>query len=652
MADLFFLIVEDEGIVAMDIEHSLRRLGYTNIEIASSGEAALDLIGKKKPELILMDILLKGGMDGVEAAGRIKELCDIPVIYMTAYADEHTLERAKITEPYGYILKPFEERELHTTIEMALYKHKMEMALRRNEEQYRRFFEEDITGDFICMPDGRLLACNPAFAQIFGFLSPTEALSVSMTSIFPDEKSYFDFVALLTESKKLDYYEGELRRIDGKPVYIVANIMGVFDENGGLTELRGYIFDDTRRKRLEEQFRQAQKMEAVGRLAGGVAHDFNNILTVINGYTDFILGSLNEKSPFMEELKEIKLAGERAAALTRQLLAFSRNQVLRPTVIDLNEVVKNIEKMLRRLIGENIELRTGLGKDLWLVEVDPGQIEQVIMNLAINARDAMRNGGKLFIETSNAEVDEAVSSQLLNFTPGRYVVLSISDTGEGMDEQTRQHLFEPFYTTKPKGEGTGLGLSTVYGIVAQSNGHINLYSEKGIGTTFKIYLPRVIKPGESASAKKKVRKLRTGSETILVVEDEIDVLNLISRILKNSGYTVLEARNGEEALEVAGKHQGTIHLILTDIVMPGLSGPETVQKFKQTHPSAHVIFMSGYSDKAIQHHFLMENEMVFLQKPFRPDELSNRIRELLDSRAYPALTCVSAGRRAAEKKQL
>jgi PAS domain S-box-containing protein len=382
---------------------------------------------------------------------------------------------------------------------------------------------------------------------------------------------------------------------------------------------------------LEEQLRQSQKMEAIGKLAGGVAHDFNNLLTVIHGYSDLILRDLDEKSRFFQDISEIKKASEHAASLTRQLLAFSRKQVLQPKIFDLNDLVSNMDKMLRRMIGEDIQLVTLLSEDLGRVKVDPGQIEQVIFNLAINARDAMPKGGKLTIETSNVLLDENYARLHVGVTPGHYVMLSISDTGIGMTPEIKERIFEPFFTTKEKGKGTGLGLSTVYGIVKQSGGNIWVYSEPGQGTTFKIYLPTIEEITDVLEAKVVPTKSLQGSETILLAEDEEAVKKFASMTLQSYGYKVLEAANGEEALRVVQEQPpGFIRLMLTDVVMPGMSGRELANSLQLLQPEMKVLYMSGYTDNAIVHHGVLDPGMAYIQKPFTPDGLASKVREILD----------------------
>jgi PAS domain S-box-containing protein len=381
----------------------------------------------------------------------------------------------------------------------------------------------------------------------------------------------------------------------------------------------------------EEQLRQSQKMDAVGKLAGGIAHDFNNLLTIITGYSQLLLNRLEPQAPLRKDLEEIKKAGDRAAALTQQLLAFSRRQVLLPEVMDLNAIVAGMATMLQRILGEDIDLATALAEGLGPVRADPGQIEQVILNLAVNARDAMLHGGKLTIETLNVEVKES-QRRGQSVVPGSYVMLSVSDTGHGMDAETQARIFEPFFTTKESGKGTGLGLSTVYGIVNQSGGYIFVYSEPGRGATFKIYLPRVDARVESSGeASQPAADLPSGTETILLVEDEPGVRFLVCDMLRQQGYAVLEARHGFEALVISAQHVGTIQLLITDVVMPQMSGREVADQLAATRPGLSVLYISGYTENAVVHHGVLDPGTFFLPKPFTAEVLLRKVREVLDS---------------------
>ncbi len=410
-----------------------------------------------------------------------------------------------------------------------------------------------------------------------------------------------------------------------------------YGPDGSLETVDGLLLDITDAKQVEEalktseeQFLQAQKMEAVGRLAGGVAHDFNNLLTAIRGYSDLLLQRIDDRFPHRREVEEIHKAAERASALTRQLLAFSRKQVMQPKVLDLNGVVAGMEEMLRRMIDENIDLITVLRPDLWKVLVDQGQIEQVVMNLVVNARDAIERRGKITIETGNVVLDENYVSRHSVVAPGAYAMIAVSDTGSGMDEDTKARLFEPFFTTKEKGKGTGLGLSTVYGIVKQSNGYIWVYSELRMGSTFKIYLPRHESRGSEEESEEASPVLPKGHETILLVEDE-DLVRVLARdVLRSYGYTVLEAKDGADAMGVAVSHRGPIHLMVTDVVMPNMGGQEVAASLAPLLGDMKVLFMSGYSDEAIVRHGILGPGTRFLQKPFRLDALLRKVREVLD----------------------
>jgi two-component system cell cycle sensor histidine kinase/response regulator CckA len=428
---------------------------------------------------------------------------------------------------------------------------------------------------------------------------------------------------------------GEDRAIEslknGATDYVVKGKMGGLGSRvrRALSEAQ----ERTDRRRAEELLRQAQKMEAIGRLAGGVAHDFNNLLTVINGYSQLMMGQVAPGNPLHSNAEEILKAGERAASLTRQLLAFSRKQVLAPVILNLNSVVSQVEKMLRRLIGEDIKLVASLEPNLGSVKADPGQIEQVLMNLAVNARDAMPKGGKLTLETANVTLDETYAEQHPGIKPGPHVMLAVSDTGTGMDQETQSHLFEPFFTTKEQGKGTGLGLSTVFGIVKQSEGSIWVYSELGKGTTFKVYLPRVDQAAPSSTAGANAGRTLRGTETILLVEDSESVRKLVSAVLAQQGYTVLTADDGESALQLLRQHQGRLDLLMTDVVLPGLGGPEIAAQVIQARPGIKVLFCSGYTERGVIENGALPSGSAFLQKPFTPESLGRKIRDMLGVRA-------------------
>ncbi len=486
--------------------------------------------------------------------------------------------------------------------------------------------------------EGRIVFTNPAGARLVGATSPQEVVGQHVREIVhPASRiAVTDRIRrLLAGEQGLYPVEEVYVRRDGSsvPVEVVA-VPLTFN---GKPAVQAIVTDLTERKRAEEdqrtlelQFRTAQKMEAVGRLAGGVAHDFNNLLAVILAYGGFARDALSEGNPTRGDVEQILGAGRRAASLTRQLLAFSRKQVLEPMVLDLNRVAADLQKMLNRLIGEDIRLVQLLAPDIGRVRADPGQLEQVIMNLVVNARDAMPDGGRLTIETANVEIEEAYAGRHEAVPPGSYVQLAISDTGCGMDERTMEKLFEPFFTTKEKGKGTGLGLSTVYGIVKQSGGKIAVHSEPGKGTTFNVYLPRVHDEPSPMEAHRDREVPPVGNETILVVEDETAVRELAARMLRAAGFAVLTAENGDEALLASGHHQGEIHLLLTDVVMPGMSGRLLAERLAELRPGVRVLYMSGYTDDAIIHHGVLKPGTRFIGKPFSAAELARRVRDSLD----------------------
>jgi PAS domain S-box-containing protein len=420
-------------------------------------------------------------------------------------------------------------------------------------------------------------------------------------------------------------------RPDGTHRYVHEQAEVFFDSSHKPARMVGTVQDVTEQRSLEAQFQQSQKMEAIGQLAGGVAHDFNNLLTIISGYSQLLVEETQSGNPANGHAREILKAADRAATLTRQLLTFSRRQVLSTQVLDLNVVLGNVDKMLRRLIGEDIDLLTHLEVNLGKVRADPGQVEQIIMNLAVNARDAMPKGGKLTLETANVDLDQAYTNIHFPVKPGPYVMLAVTDTGVGMDATTQAHMFEPFFTTKGQGKGTGLGLATVYGIVKQSSGNIWVYSEVGRGTVFKVYIPRVDDALTQAETPKGAAVARRATETILVVEDEVAVRSLVRGVLSSCGYTVLEASQGDEALTLCDQHKGEIHLVVTDVVMPQMSGRELVARLATMHPSIKVLFMSGYTNEGIVHHGALEKGKAFLQKPFTPAALLGKIRDVLEA---------------------
>lgn len=506
-------------------------------------------------------------------------------------------------------------------------------ALRERDELLRNIMAHIPCGLFWKDRRSAYLGANEQFARDHGLASPEQAVGRTDPDFLvdPSEAEFFRQCdrQVIESGEPLLNVEEPLTRPNGRKVVLLTSKVPLRDAEGRVVGVLGVYQDITDRKRMEEQFRQAQKMDAIGQLAGGIAHDFNNLLTVILGYGDLALERLAADDPLRELVAGMAGAGQRAAALTRQLLAFGRRQVLSPKVLDLNDIVAGIERMLRRLIGEDIDLATRLQPDLGHVRADPGQVEQVLLNLAVNARDAMPRGGKLTIETRDAELDSAYTRGHPEVPPGRYVLMAVSDTGCGMTPEVKARIFEPFFTTKGPGKGTGLGLATVYGIVKQSGGSVEVYSEPDNGTAFKVYLPRVDLPVTAGKSQPPLSPPR-GTETILVAEDDRGVRGLTCHVLRSSGYTVLEAADGEDALRAAGRYPGPIHLLLTDVVMPGMNGRELAERLHVTRPHVRVLYLSGYTDDAIVRHGVLEERAEFLQKPFTPLALTSRIRKILD----------------------
>lgn len=631
------LVVEDERIIARGIEKRLQGLGYAVAGLAATGEEALQKATDLRPDLILMDIRLGEGMDGVEAAEQIRDRLNIAVVFLTAYSDHATLQRAKLTEPFGYVLKPHEDKDLQTAIEIGLHKHRAEQQRRENERWLAATLGS--IGDGVIATDerGRVRFMNP-LAEYWTGWPRADAIGRDVCEVFhtvdehtrqPVKNPALEALetgepTTLAPNTFLIAKDGTERPIDDSAAPIRAT--------GGHLVGTVLVFRDvTERRRLEEHLRQAQKMEAIGRLAGGIAHDFNNIMTVITGYSELLLTSDLHGDDRREYLLHIAESGKRAAALTQQILAFSRKQVLVPCLLNLNTVVREMAGMARRLIGEQIEFATEVDSTLGPIRADPTQIGQVILNLVVNARDAMPEGGRLVVSTANRELNAEALDGHPDVSPGLYAMLSVSDTGCGMSEDVLTHIFEPFFTTKGVGRGTGLGLATVYGIVKQSGGHIEVFSRVGAGTTFRIYLPLVDEPKPESKASSELLPAR-GNETVLVVEDDEALRRMTKTFLRRSGYTVLEASHGLEAMGVSERHAGTIHLLITDLVMPHLGGRELAERLVGTRPDLKVLFMSGYTEDVLVHQGVETATAVFLHKPFRLDALADKVRDLLDHR--------------------
>ncbi len=605
---------------------------------ASTRDAFVEALAQVPIDLVLSDFALPG-FDGLSALRlSLEKLPGVPFILLSGTLGEEAAIESLRAGATDYVLKhrlqrlaPAVRRALEEAAERASRK-QAEDSLRRSEERFRRVFEESPVGMVLFGADYCIINANQAFCQMVG-RSREELLGTRLLDLtHADDRS-----ASLEQVEKL--FLGELSSSQLETRYLARDNRIVWghvtssllqDSSRRLLLGLGVVQDITERKNLEEQFRQAQKMEAIGRLAGGVAHDFNNLLGVIMGYSELALMQLGPKGDLRDLLNQILKAGERAASLTRQLLAFSRKQILEPRVLDLNTLLNDLEKMLKRVIGEDIDLITRLQKDLGRVKADQGQLEQIVMNLVVNARDAMPKGGRLTLETANVLLDEGYARHRHPVQPGPYVMLAVSDTGAGMTPEVQARIFEPFFTTKGMGKGTGLGLATVYGIVKQSGGYIWVYSEPGQGSTFKIYLPRVEELAEKAHQAGTAASPR-GTETVLVVEDEEEVRELVVKSLQKYGYQVLATGDVDRAVKLAEEHAGPIHLLMTDVVLPKMGGRDLARCLKGLRPDLKVLYTSGYTDDAIVHHGVLEPGVAFLQKPFALSSLARKVREVLDA---------------------
>src|SRR5205807_6259402 len=572
------------------------------------------------------------------ALGLLKERGHyLPFIIVSGAITEETAVATMKAGAHDYLLKgnlkrliPAIERELREA-KSRRERRRAEEALRESEKRLQAILDNSPAIIFLKDTEGRYLFVNPQFGQLTP-LAPEQILGKTDDEIFPPEQAAAfraNDLKVLQAGVALEFEE--VARHQDELYTSIVSKFPLRNTEGEVYAICGIATDITERKSLEAQLRQSQKMEAIGRLAGGIAHDFNNMLTVINGFSELMLLSLPVGDPHRNTAEHIRQAGEKAATLTRHLLAFSRQQVLQPRVLDLNAVVANMDTMLKRMIAEDIDLLTILSPGSTPVKADPGQIQQILMNLVVNARDAMPDGGRLTIETADVVLDTDYARRHVGVSPGRYVMLAVSDNGCGMDKQTQARIFEPFFTTKEEGKGTGLGLSTVYGIVKQSGGNIWVYSEPGRGTTFRIYLPRIEGVAEAIVPGKAQEPLPRGSETLLLVEDDAGVRKLAKTTLQTQGYTVLEAAQGEDAVRLSGQHEGLIHLMVTDMVMPEMSGRELAERLKPLRPNMKVLLMSGYTDKAMLHHGEMDPGAAFLQKPFTPQTLARKVREVLDA---------------------
>jgi two-component system, cell cycle sensor histidine kinase and response regulator CckA len=622
------LLVEDNPGDARLILELLREVQAQafDLERVDRLDDALARLAHAAVDVVLLDLGLPDSQ-GLETFVRARRGApNEPIVVISGLDDERVALEAVRSGAQDYLVKGrIEGQLLARVLQYAIERKRAQQEVQAREAHYRTILENIGDGVTIIDRAGRYVDANPRASEVTGYPREELLLLNTAATYLPEERAGVPTRLGEIARSGSASYERSLLRKDGMVITVEVNARALPAGN-----LLATLRDVTERKRLEEQLRQAQKMEAVGRLAGGVAHDFNNVLTAIFGYADLMAEELPPGHAGQQDLQEIRKAATRASALTRQLLAFSRQQVLAPVVLSVNDLVDDVDKMLRRLVGEDVDLRVTLAGDAGNVRADPGQLQQVVMNLVVNARDAMPTGGKLLIETANAELTEQYAELHQPVIPGQYVMLAVSDTGVGMDGQTKARIFEPFFTTKEKGKGTGLGLSTVYGIVKQSGGYVWVYSEPGHGTTFKVYLPRVDAPAERQVPTREAVTI-TGTETILLAEDDEMLRPLAKGLLEKLGYVVLEAENAEQALALAAVHPTPIHLLVADVVMPGASGRELARRLAQSRPDTRVLYVSGYTDDAIVHHGMLEPGLNFLQKPFTPTALARKVREVLDA---------------------
>jgi PAS domain S-box-containing protein len=629
------LLVDDEPQVLVALEDLL--CDEFVVFTATSAERALTVVEKEPDIAVVLSDQRMPQMKGDELLARLATSSDATRILVTGFADLSAVIRAvNDGKIFSYVTKPWRPEDLRVTVGKAAEHFRLSKELAYERSLLHDLMDSTPDGIYFKDQDLRFLRVNRAFSFAMNSEDPERLVGNRLSEL---RFVAADTADIETEERRI-LSEGTaalavMREYSGRAgtTWLSETKAPVRGSRGEVIGLVGISRDMTAQRLLEQQLRQAQKMEAIGRLAGGVAHDFNNLLAVIQSYGGLLLQQLPEGDTKREDVGEILAASRRASGLTRQLLAFSRQQITQPRILSLNAIVADIENMLRRIIGEDIELATALSDSLGMVRADAGQIEQILMNLTVNARDAMPEGGKLTIETSNVQLDNEFAASPGAPSTGEFVMLAVTDTGTGMDAETQKRIFEPFFTTKDVGKGTGLGLSTVHGIVQQSGGHVRLYSELGRGTSFKICLPRVFSHGEPPDVRHSTTPPPAGVGTILVVEDDDAVRQVATRILRESGYTVLEARRASDARDRCFEHGAKIDLLLTDVVMPGLNGPRLAEELRRIAPELRVVYMSGYPGAAVAQDGSLQPGTAYLEKPFNPGSLTAKIREVLGAGA-------------------
>jgi len=635
------LMIESDSSFAGTIRGMLEDRQNSNFQVAQAEtlRAAGPLLAAESFDGVLLD---SQALDSSGISGAVKmypQISSLPIVVIISEHHNAVGKQPLDASAIEFLAKKTLSGELlQKTLRYAIERNRTERALRQSEQRFQDLFENAKDILFTLDLEGNVTSLNKSAEDVMGW-TRAEALSINLKSLVAPEHANLctQIMQRILNEEPLQHFEISLLRKDGRKALLETSARLIYSD-GRRQGIQGIARDVTERRQLESMVRQSQKLEAIGRLSGGLAHDFNNLLCVISGHAELLSERLEETLPAARNVMQIKKAVDSASTLVRQLLAFSRKQVFHPQILNLNAIVVETEKLLGRLIGEDIEFFTSLEPELGPVQVDPIQVEQVLVNLVLNARDAMPQGGKLTIETYNMDLEEGSRSNGGITPAGKYVVLAVTDNGCGMDEETQSRIFEPFYTTKELGKGTGLGLATVYGIVRQSGGFIWVYSEIDQGTTLKVYLPRVNDPATALPSEQTKRDVRRGTETVLLVENAEPLRALAKEFLKSSGYAVMEADNGKEALQIAKAFSGPIDLLLTDVIMPGMGGKQLAEQLTGLRPATKVLYMSGYPDDGIVKSGILGSGMAFLEKPFTREILLRKVRQALSEQTLTAAT--------------
>ncbi|MGI8743370.1 MAG: response regulator [Bryobacteraceae bacterium] len=634
MQQVNIMVVEDEKIVAADIRHNLTNLGYSVPSVLATGEEAIKKAAEQCPDLVLMDIHLKGKIDGIEAAKIVQSRLNVPVVFITAFADEATIQRAKSTEPYGYIVKPFGKKELQSTIEIALYKYGRERRLKTNEQWLMSVFRSIGEGVIAVDRAGSVCIMNVVAEAITGC-----ALDESLGAHWQDLWQFLDAKACGGTTDPISAafeHAGTFHLIDC-PVHfaktgtriVIGSIAPIKDSCGRVSGAVVAFRDITGHRSSENEYHRVRHLESLQRLAGDVAHTMNNVVTLISGYTESLLRSLDRSSPPFRDAQMIEKANNRALALTRQLLGFSRRQPAQAELIQVNQEILNLEQMLRHSVGPLVDIHLELAPQLSSIEADPSHLEQIVMALGLNARENMAGKGTLTIRTASVRLKNALISKFVEVPPGDYVLIQVADTGAGVPYENQWQIFEPFFAAGSLPKGAASGRSAAYALVKQAGGHIWFESSPETGTMFSVYIP-VASASLAISGRQQFAQLRGGTETILVVDDDAASRHLALEPLQHLGYSVLQAASAQEALKICQKHDGTIDLVMADVMLPNMTGLDLAYRLSEVRNGLKVLFTSTYSRHALQHHGAIEEGTLLLQKPFTPEVLAVRLREMLE----------------------